>query len=1114
MHIVAIDGESLPLELEPSDCPDTHRYARSRDSQFVPLGEGTLWRADFRLAVRDGSMGGAPAEPAAPQGSPAVPPVAPPLVTDSFVETLAPGAGWVWPPEGHGPAIPGLTVILKHDAAATPELWCNGRPVPRLNLSETRRNAAGTLAVTTWTGVDLQDGENVLEARLLSADGGAVVLVRVIHYAGPPVDAMLVPELSRLVADGLNPPVVAVRFVDRNGHPARDRVVGAFHVDPPYGSLEAREARRDNPLATSNAPQYQVGADGVALIELEPTPRTGEVVLRFPFDGHAREVRAWLEPADRGWMLVGLADGTVAYRTVSDHIEPPTGDEDDYDTDGRIAFYARGRVKGSWLLTLALDTKGGQPGPSADLGRVIDPDSYYTLYGDATIQDYDAPTSRKVYIRLERREFYALFGDTDAGLTRTELNRYTRRVNGFKTEYRGRNAGFTAFAAQSESRFVRREIPGNGTSGLYDLRHPDMVINSETIVLETRDRFRSEVILRSRTLHRHIDYDIDYAAGTLWFREPVFSQDADFNPNWIVATFESRDPESDRTEAGGRASLHLGGDAFEAGATGVYDEDGASPGRLAGGDVRWRVDPVTTVRGEGAWSEDGDGREGNAWLAEIERRGGALDGTAWYRRQAAGFGLDQQNRGEQGLEKYGADVTWHASRNDRARAQAFRQFNLVSGGRRDVGEFGLVHDAGTLDLRAGARHAVDHLTGRPDAISNQVTAGGDWRVWNGRLSLKAEHAQSIGGRNDNADYPTRTLLGADWRVTRAVSLVASQEFTNGPAVDTRSARVGLAARPWSGGELTSSLGRRTGESGERLFANLGMHQAWRVSERWFLDAGLDHSKTLGTVDSIRVNPDVPPASGGPPDLLAVSFGAARHGESWQWNGRVEYLDAGPETRWSIVPSLLVQPREAFGVALGGRIFLTDGPVDRTRADLRASLALRPDGSPWIVANRLDWIVLDEQGPATSNEEWRVVDNFHVNRRFGRDFQATLQYGGKYVERTLLGASWNGYTDLWGAEARHDIAAHFDLGLSGGLRHSWTGGSLDWYAGASAGWIVSRGLWLQGGYNVTGFEDDDFGDAAATVRGPFLRLSARIDTDALARLGFGGRAADPVRKGQP
>ena len=87
--------------------------------------------------------------------------------------------------------------------------------------------------------------------------------------------------------------------------------------------------------------------------------------------------------------------------------------------------------------------------------------------------------------------------------------------------------------------------------------------------------------------------------------------------------------------------------------------------------------------------------------------------------------------------------------------------------------------------------------------------------------------------------------------------------------------------PWSGGELATSLSRRGTEEGTRLFANLGLHQAWRLSERWFLDAGIDHSRTLGTRDSIKVNPATPYASSGVADFVSASLGVARHlpGES-------------------------------------------------------------------------------------------------------------------------------------------------------------------------------------------------------------------------------------------
>jgi hypothetical protein len=48
------------------------------------------------------------------------------------------------------------------------------------------------------------------------------------------------------------------------------------------------------------------------------------------------------------------------------------------------------------------------------------------------------------------------------------------------------------------------------------------VINSERVTIETRDRFRNGEIVSSRILVRHIDYEIDYELGTLFFKEPGY----------------------------------------------------------------------------------------------------------------------------------------------------------------------------------------------------------------------------------------------------------------------------------------------------------------------------------------------------------------------------------------------------------------------------------------------------------------------------------------------------------------------------------------------------------------------------------------------------------------
>ena len=167
------------------------------------------------------------------------------------------------------------------------------------------------------------------------------------------------------------------------------------------------------------------------------------------------------------FVLVGLAEGTAGYNVASGNMESleDSGSEEDLFTDGRLAFFAKGRVKGEYLMTMSYDTNGPHGAAGEGHHGTIDPDTYYTLYGDAAEQDYEAPTSRKLYLKIEKDNFYALFGDTSTGLTVTELSRYDRRITGLRSELRGEKFSYNMFASQTEQGFIREEIPGDGTSG-------------------------------------------------------------------------------------------------------------------------------------------------------------------------------------------------------------------------------------------------------------------------------------------------------------------------------------------------------------------------------------------------------------------------------------------------------------------------------------------------------------------------------------------------------------------------------------------------------------------------------------------------------------------------
>ena len=228
-------------------------------------------------------------------------------------------------------------------------------------------------------------------------------------------------------------------------------------------------------VASAASHGSKIAEDGTAFIELVPTTKTGEVVLTFTLERASKAGDSRLAGAGRSvtgfWS--DLREGTLGHKQLSGNMEALNdADADDKLFDeSRLAFYAKGQIKGEYLLTIAYDTAKERGRESSDeaLKQAIDPNRFYTLYGDATDPQFDAASIRKLYLRIEKSQFYALFGDYDTGLTVTEFARYSRTLNGLKSEYQGKTFAYNAFAALTAQAFVKDEIPGDGTSGLYRL---------------------------------------------------------------------------------------------------------------------------------------------------------------------------------------------------------------------------------------------------------------------------------------------------------------------------------------------------------------------------------------------------------------------------------------------------------------------------------------------------------------------------------------------------------------------------------------------------------------------------------------------------------------------
>ncbi len=1022
----------------------------------------------------------------------------------SPIDTLKPGISMLLPQRGFAPAIASTKIAIQHKPGQTVELTMNGSPVSNLNFDGVAENTVGTVAVSMWVGVDLVDGDNKFEAIVRNADGTrAKSIRRTINYAGMPIRGEIVAEASTLIADGKTSPVIAVRLYDRSGKPSRTGIVGNFQVDGPYRTAWEVENDRKNALVqiSERSPIYRVGEDGIALLELAPTTRSGEVTIVLPFANYRKqEIRAWLKPAERDWILVGFAEGTGAYNTLTDNAAAAAdaGLEDGYFDEGRVAFFAKGSIKGEYLLTVAYDSARNRAQARDRFVTVVDPNAFYALYADKAEQRYEAASQRKIYVKLERNQFSALFGDFDTGLSVTDLARYQRRFNGLKSEYRGRNVGYTAFAAESDQSFNRDEIRGDGTSGLYQLSNVPIIANSETVRIEVRDRFDSGIVVSTQNLARFLDYNLDTLTGEMYFKKPVPSRDLDFNPVYIIVEYESIAASADDVIAGGRVSARTADDKLEFGLTHINDQTQGAEGDLTGVDMRWQINDATLLKAEVAESNStlaGVQRSGSAHSVTLEHNSENLDVRAFIREIDDNFGLGYQSAAEQGFRRLGIDARARIGERIYLEGEAGWQQNLQTEDIRNVARAKLRYEMNAFNASVGVSHAEDKFDDGDTRTSDLAEFNLSKKIFDGKFNLRAGGSTKINREAENLDYPTRVVLGADYRVRTGIDLIAEYEDARGRDIKATMTRLGIRATPWSRAQINTSLTNEISEFGPRLFANVGLIQGFQLNEQWSFDLGLDQSNTLVDSNARQLDPDRELVSGSfNDDFLSIFAGALYSAELWSANTRMEYRDSDSEKRSTLLFGWYRQPSSGHGLSAGMTIFRTQTNVgsEMTSANLKFGWAYRMANGKWSFLDRVD-LVFDDLATATNNERsWSLINNFNANRRFSSATQMSLQYAFKYVRSQFGANAYEGYTDLIGFDLRRGLRGRWDVGMNTSIYHSYQSKVVDYGAGLDVGFNLATNIWLTLGYNIVGFYDEDFTQARYTAQGPYLRFSIKAD----------------------
>ncbi len=409
-------------------------------------------------------------------------------------------------------------------------------------------------------------------------------------------------------ADGQSVVHVSVKLLDQQGQVLQDNLLLTLEVSA--GRILLDEAATDVLGPQGNdadrvTPGVQLNVkSGIAHFRLLAPTDPQEVLLRVSGAGvSAQGVLSFL-PELRNMLAVGLVEGIISKRSLSAGALAPARFNDGFEQDltrwsrqfddgktigARAALFLKGTIAGDILLTAAFDS---DQQTRSHLQRDINPNEFYPVYGDSAMTGFDARSSERLYVRVDDKKSYLLYGDFSTGegfsssvpgpfqgLQARKLGQYQRTVTGLRAHWDLASADMNGFAIYDNVKQVIEEYQANGTSGPFAVRSNSALTNSERVELLVRDKNQSDRIKQITPLRRMDDYSFEPFSGRILFKQAVPALSADGDPQSIRITYE--------VEQGGDKFWVMGADGnwqlnpmFSFGAGIVEDTNPQSPFRL------------------------------------------------------------------------------------------------------------------------------------------------------------------------------------------------------------------------------------------------------------------------------------------------------------------------------------------------------------------------------------------------------------------------------------------------------------------------------------------------------------------------------------------------------
>jgi hypothetical protein len=689
---------------------------------------------------------------------------------------------------------------------------------------------------------------------------------------------------------------VKVRLTDAAGVPVTARTQLTLETD--------RGRWLDDDLNPAE-PGTQVFMDGgVAEFRLLPPGEPGDARIRVSAGTFVKEVRLALLPEMRPMIGVGIVEGVLDFTrrggvplgalpagaAFEAELTGLNAQHGDGRAAGRAAFFLKGAIRGDYLLTAAYDSDKAR---DERLFRDIRPDEFYPVYGDSSLKGFDAQSTQKLYVRIDKNRSYLLYGDfTTASSTEVRnLSQSNRSLTGLKQVYEDANVRTTTYVSRTAQTQQVEEFRAVGTSGPYYLSAGggEFVENSEQVEIVVRDRGQPNLVLQRTAVARYVDYTIEPLTRRVLFTHAIASVDANLNPQSIRVTYEVDGGGPKFTVAGTDVQVKVG-ERLQLGAVASTDQNPENRRKLGALTAVARLGENTTVAAEAVRTASDDKGDGHGARVELRHQDERFAAVALASKTSVGF----DNPGASfsaGRTEAAVRAEYTVDPGTAVRGEVrYSQDALADGDAKGatlsvqkklspavVAELGLRH--GQSNSGTGSSSGFDYGqistyngqlgsnlgAGSTTALGAAATAGtqhDEQTTVRGRLSAEVPglpQAQVfVEGEQDLRASDRHSLaVGGNYGITDKTRLYARYQLISkldgADALDTTQSNnvgiLGVESNYMEGGRLYNEYRLVDSIDGRAAQAAMGVRNTVKLSPTLRLTGGLEHTRQMGGYDN-------------------------------------------------------------------------------------------------------------------------------------------------------------------------------------------------------------------------------------------------------------------------